>query len=212
MVVLVDGEDATRYTGEGILRTSQASITISVSTEEGAYLEVDGQSLHLDGREGSFVYNLSEGMNDIMVYVQDEAGNFQEFGPITVDVDRTPPAIDLPAPPHTTEEVRLMLRGHTEPNVTLLVNGAPIPVDREGLFQKTFLLNEGTNRLVIVVEDRYGQVTTMTYDITMTPPGPEPLTTTPSSLPYMLAITAVIIVVEAFVLKVWWKRRRARAE
>ncbi|MCK4971464.1 MAG: hypothetical protein KAS77_13090, partial [Thermoplasmata archaeon] len=212
MVVLVDGEDATRYTGEGILRTSQASITISVSTEEGAYLEVDGQSLQLDGREGSFVYNLSEGMNYIMVYVQDEAGNFQEFGPITVDVDRTPPVIDLPDPPDTTEEVRLTLKGRTEPNVTLFVNGAPIPVDREGFFQKNFLLNEGTNRLVIVVEDRYGQVTTLTYDITMMPPEPERMNTTPSSLPYMLVLTAVIILVEAIVLKVWWKRRKARAE
>ena len=157
------------------------------------------------------MYNLSEGMNAIMVYVQDEAGNFQEFGPISVDVDRTPPVIDLPDPPDTTEEVRLTLRGHTEPNVTLFVNGAPVSVDREGFFQKDFLLNEGTNHLVIVVEDRYGQVTTMTYDITMTPPEPERMNTTPSSLPYMLALTAVIIVVEAIVLKVWWKRRQARA-
>ncbi len=212
IVVLVDGEDAMRYTGEGILRTSQASITISVSTEEGAYLEVDGHSLQLDGTEGSVDYNLSEGMNAIMVYVQDEAGNSQEFGPIYVEVDRTPPVIDLPTPPNTTEEVLLTLRGRTEPNVTLFVNGAPISVDREGFFQKNFLLNEGANRLVIVVEDRYGQVTTMTYDITMMPPEPDPLNTTPSSLPYMLAITAVILVVEVIVLKVWWKRKRARAE
>jgi len=211
MVVLVDGDDATRYTGEGILRTDQATVTISVSTEMGAYLEIDGQSLQLDGREGSVVYDLSVGMNAIMVYVQDAAGNSQELGPIHIDVDRTPPVIDLPTPPDATEEVLLTLRGHTEPNVTLYVNGAPIPVDREGFFQKNFLLNEGINRLVIVAEDRYGQATNVTYDITMTPPEPLPMNTTPSSLPYMLAITALVLVVEAFVLWGWWKRKRAQA-
>lgn len=212
MVVVVDGDDATRYTGEGILRTSRSSITISVSTEMGAYLEVDGQPLQLDGREGSVEYDLSEGMNAIMVYVEDEAGNFHEFGPIFIEVDRTPPVIDLTAPPNNTHEVMLTLRGRTEPNVTLLVNGAPISVDRDGSFQKNFLLNEGTNRLVIIVEDRYGQITTITHDITMTPPEPEPLNTAPSSLPYMLAITATILLVEAMVLKIWWKRRRAHTE
>jgi hypothetical protein len=183
-----------------------------VSTEEGAYLEVDGQPLQLDGREGSVEYDLSEGMNAIMVYVEDEAGNFHEFGPIFVEVDRTPPVIDLTAPPNNTQEVLLTLGGRTEPNVTLLVNGAPISVDRDGSFQKNFLLNEGANRLVIVVEDRYGQITTITHDITMTPPEPEPLNTAPSSLPYMLAITAAILLVEAMVLKIWWKRRRAHTE
>jgi len=212
MVVLVDGEDATRYTDEGILRTSHSTITISVSTEEGAYLEVDGESLQLEGREGSVEYGLTVGMNSIMVYVQDEAGNFEEFGPIFVDLDMTPPVIDLSAPPNNTDEVMLTLKGRTEPNVTLLVNGAPLSVDREGFFQKNFLLNEGTNRLDIVVEDRYGQITTLTHEVTMTPPEPEPLNTTPSSLPYMLALTAVVILVWAIVLKLWWKRGRARDE
>ncbi len=210
LVVLVDGDDATRYTGDGILRTNQETVTISVSTEEGAYLEIDGHVLQLDGREGSLEYDLSEGMNAIMVHVQDEAGNWHSFGPIFVEVDRVPPVIDLPTPPTTTDEVLLTLRGRTEPNVTILVNGAPIPVDREGLFQKNFLLNEGTNRLVIVAEDRYGQVTNVTHDVIMTPPEPVPLDSTPSSLPYMLAITAVILVVEAVVLWGWWKRKRAQ--
>ncbi len=213
VVVLANGQDATKYTEEVPLRTSSAFVTITVSTEEGAYLLVGGEVVAMEGREGSVDHPLDVGMNTIMVHVEDDAGNFYDFGPINIEVDRTPPLLTIdPSTPNRTEEALFTLRGRTEDNVTLLVNGAPVSVDSEGAFQKNFLLNEGPNRIVITVTDRYGQTTTLTHDITMTPPDPEPLNTTPSPLPYMLALTALTLVVVAVVLKLWWKRQRAKGD
>ncbi|UCC94021.1 MAG: hypothetical protein JSW25_05000, partial [Thermoplasmata archaeon] len=176
-------------------------------------LEVNGEIVTMDGTEVVIAYPLEEGTQTITVHVEDQAGNGLDHDPINVDVDWSPPALSLdPTMPEMTDEALLTLKGTTEANCTIVVNGARISVDSGGLFVKNFLLNEGSNRLVVVSTDMYGQSTSLVYEVQMTPAQPEPWPDSPSMLPTMLAITIVIIVVEVVVLQLWWRWKRKQEE
>ncbi len=209
LVVLVDGMDATKYTGDEPLRTSRQTVTLTVITDEDAILFLDGEEVDMDGTELTLEHPLEEGIQSISLRVEDQAGNWQDHPPIRIDVDRTPPSLSLdPGTPNTTEEALLTLRGFTEPNCTLVVNGGRLGVDAEGRFQRVFLLNEGDNTLVIVSTDRYGQSTRLVYQVSMVAPEPEPWPDAPSLLPILLTLTVFILVVEVVVLHLYWRRRR----
>lgn len=208
VVVVVDGRDAVQYTDEGLLRTSAASVTIQVTLDEVANLKIGGQDVALVDMTGTSKHALQEGLNTIIVHAEDEAGNWVEFGPIRVEVDRTPPDLQVHELPDRSEEALLTIRGATEPNVTLYINGARITVAVRGEFVRNFLLNEGLNVMVFEAHDRYGQVTRLTMEVDMSPPQPEPLPSRPSVLPQMLAITLAILAVQALILHLWWRRQK----
>jgi hypothetical protein len=209
LVVLVEGEDATKYTGEDLLRTSSDSVALTISTDEGSMVEVDGEVITLQGSEAVLDYPLVEGIQTIVVYVEDNAGNGIAFDPINIEVDWNPPNITLdPTLPSHTEEALFTLRGTTEPNCTVTVNGARVAVDSTGFFIKNFLLNEGSNQLVIVTTDRFGQSTSKVLDVEMSPPEPEPWPDSPSILPQMLVFTVAVLVIEVVALELWWRRKR----
>jgi hypothetical protein len=209
LIALVNGEDATKYTGDGLLMTSADSVLLTIITDEEAILKVNGEIVTLEGTEVTIVHPLEEGAQTIRVRVEDLAGNGLDLDPINVDVDWSPPTLSLDASmPGMTEEALLTLRGTTEANCTLYVNGARISVDGSGLFIKNFLLNEGNNILVVVSTDMYGQSASLVYEVQMTPPRPEPWPDPDSMLPTMLAITIAIIVVETVALQLWWRRKR----
>jgi hypothetical protein len=87
------------------------------------------------------------------------------------------------------------------------VNGVRVSVDSQGVFVKNFLLNEGTNTVVVLSTDRYGQTSRLVYQVEMVAPGSEPWPDSPSLLPLMLGITVVVIVVEVVVLQLYWRRK-----
>jgi hypothetical protein len=208
LIVLVNGGDAMKYTGDDLLMTSADTVLLTIITDEDTILVVNGETVTMEGTEVALFYPLEEGTQTINIHVEDLAGNGLDFDPINVDVDWSPPTLSLDASmPEMTEEALLTLRGVTEANCTLHVNGARISVDQAGLFVKNFLLNEGDNRLVVVSTDVYGQSTSIVYEVQMTPPQPEPWPDTPSRLPTMLAITIAILVVEVVDIQLWWRRK-----
>jgi hypothetical protein len=209
LIVLVEGEDATQYTGDGLFRTSAESVTLTIFTDEDSLLRLAGEEYPVTGTEIVLDYPLVVGFQTIDVSVEDMAGNVYQAAPIRVDVDWVPPTLNLDqSMPNDTEETLLNLRGQTEPNCTVTVNGVRVSVDANGLFVKNFLLNEGTNRLEIISTDRYGQTTTLVYQVSMVAPEPEPWPDSPSLFPLMLAITIAILVVEVVVLQLYWRRKR----
>ncbi|MCK5252389.1 MAG: hypothetical protein KAQ96_05545, partial [Thermoplasmata archaeon] len=206
LVVLLNGEDATMFTGDGLLKTSADIVYLTIITEEDALLMLDGEQIVLTDTEVTLDYPLEEGLQTILIGVEDPAGNALLFDPIRVDVDWSPPTLSLDeGMPNETEEALLNLRGLTEPNCTVTVNGVRVSVDSQGAFQKNYLLNEGPNSLEIVSTDQYGQSTRLVYDVTMKAPEPEPWPDVQSLLPLMLGITIAILVVEVVTLQLWWR-------
>ncbi len=213
LVVLVDGEDAMKYTDEGLLRTSARSLTITVNTDEDAMLYLDGETVATEGNQAIIVHPLSEGLQSITLRVEDPAGNWLDFPAIRVEVDWSPPTLSLDeGMPNVTEVVLLSLKGETEPNCTVTVNGVRVAVDSEGGFFKNFLLNEGVNTLIIESTDRYGQTTQVTYSVTMVAPEPEPWPDAESLIPLMLGITVAVLVVEVVILHLYWRRKGRKQE
>ena len=209
LVVLLNGEDATMFTGDGLLKTSADIVYLTIITDEDALLMLDGEQIVLTDTEVTLDYPLEEGLQTILISVEDPAGNALLFDPIRVDVDWSPPTLSLDeGMPNETEEALLNLRGLTEPNCTLTVNGVRVSVDSQGAFQKNYLVNEGPNSLEIVSTDQYGQSTRLVYDVTMKAPEPEPWPDTQSLLPLMLGITIAILVVEVVALQLWWRRKK----
>jgi hypothetical protein len=208
LIILVNGDDSIKYSGEGLLRTSAATVQLTVITDEDAVLILDGVEMAMDGTTITLDHPLVVGYQTITIRVEDPAGNAFEAEPINIDVDWTPPSLSLDASmPNSTEETLLSLRGNTEPNCTVTVNGVRISVDAQGTFVKNFLLNEGSNSIIVLSTDRYGQTTRLVYDVTMVAPEPEPWAEPPSMLPLMLGITLAIIVVEVVALQLWWRRK-----
>jgi len=209
LVILVNGEDANKYTGDGLLMTSAETVQLTVNTDEDAILLLNGETIAMDGTKYTLDHSLVVGFQTITVRVEDPAGNAFESDPIRIEVDWTPPQLSLDASmPVSTEEALLSLRGRTEPNCTVTVNGVRISVDSRGTFVKNFLLNEGSNSIVVLSTDRYGQTTMLVYDVTMVAPEPEPWADASSWLPLMLGITIALIIVEVVALQLWWRRKR----
>jgi hypothetical protein len=209
LIVLVAGEDATLYTGDDPFRTSGETVSLTVITDEDAMLRLDGEEYTLMGTGLTVEYPLVSGRQTISVTVEDPAGNSFEFDPIHVEVDWVPPKLRLDqSMPNETEETLLNLKGYTEPNCTITVNGVRLSVDTSGAFVRNFLLNEGMNTLVVVSTDDYGQKTTLVYEVKMVAPEPEPWPDATSLFPMMLALTIVLLVVEAVLLQLYWRRKR----
>jgi hypothetical protein len=210
LIVLIADQDATLYTGDDVFRTSGETVDLTIITDEDTQLTLNGENITLDSSQVTLEYPLVEGSQTIIVSVMDLAGNSLQFDPINVEVDWVPPTLSLDTSmPGDTEETLINLKGYTEPNCTVTVNGGRVSVDGSGSFVRNFLLNEGDNHLVIVSTDQYGQSTTLVYDVTMIAPEPEPWPDAPSLLPLMLGITIAILVVEVIALQLYWRRKRA---
>ncbi len=100
---------------------------------------------------------VADGVYDLRVRALDKAGNeaLLEFKGIIVDT--MPPRIVFDTPvPRATNEPILTLNGTTEPGATLYLGSLTITPDETGRFGFEYPLIEGSNGLVILVQDRVG--------------------------------------------------------
>lgn len=97
----------------------------------------------------------------VLVYLGIELRNFT-----------APPMLDVAYPPEelTTTAQSIELRGTTNPEVTVTVNGKEILVDRSGEFRETLDLRDGLNTVVIRAQKKRGNATTTVRRILVTSP------------------------------------------
>lgn len=96
----------------------------------------------------------------VLVYLGLELRNFT-----------APPMLLVEYPPEElTIAVRSVeLRGTTDPEVTVTVNGRAIIVDRNGKFQQTLDLQDGLNSIIIRAQKKRGDATTVERQILVKP-------------------------------------------
>ncbi len=97
----------------------------------------------------------------VLVYLGLELRNFT-----------APPTLLIEYPPEElTSAVRSVeLRGTTDPEVTVTVNGRAIIVDRNGKFRQTLDLQDGLNTIIIRAQKKRGDATTAERQILVTSP------------------------------------------
>lgn len=92
----------------------------------------------------------------ILVYLGLELRNFT-----------APPMLVIDYPPEqlTTESRSVELRGSTNPEVTVTVNGKSILVDRNGVFRESLDLQDGLNTVIIRAQKKRGNAATVVRSI-----------------------------------------------
>ncbi|MEE9150489.1 MAG: Ig-like domain-containing protein, partial [Thermoplasmata archaeon] len=139
--------------------TSSTSHTISGTTDPNAMVEVLIDDFVVatvtadTAGDYSVDISLSEGQNDIVIRITDEAGNVAETSPLTVERDTAPPTTpvfdDLPA---KVTKSSLTITGDTEPGATveILVDdvvAAEGTADANGDFSIKITLEKGENQI-----------------------------------------------------------------
>ena len=126
------------------------------------------------GDDGSFSIPvaLSEGENKVSAYAQDEAGNESaESKSFTIIQDTQAPTLEVAEPQDgQTIELRknqiLTIKGTTEENAKVYVNGRVVFAKDDGSFSTTYQLQEGENTLMIEAIDQAGNKTEKELKVT----------------------------------------------
>ncbi|MFQ6107386.1 MAG: S8 family serine peptidase [Thermoplasmata archaeon] len=97
---------------------------------------------------------LAEGLHNASVHLADLSGNHNVTNWSFV-VDTIPPYLDIQSPDEgmITNDPSLDVRGKTESDASLLVQGLPISVQPSGDFNATVSLNEGPNLIAVQAYD-----------------------------------------------------------
>ncbi len=145
------------------LVTNKDSVDVVVLTESNAAVVIEGEPAE-DLGEGKFhkVVYLNEGPNAIGIQAVDLAGNINsQFLAVTRDI--TPPAVTLTGllaiDGAVTQSPELLVRGSTEPDVQIKVNGVEVDVSESGEFSTIYKLREGMNSITIEAIDAAGNKT-----------------------------------------------------
>lgn len=152
--------------------TNSATLRIEGFAEEGSIviLTINGRQVSetITESDGEFLFDtvaLAEGDNTVSAQAVDNSGNqSQPSSSLRVNLDRTPPSLTLTEPmPGSTfvgpSEQDIVIRGSSEPGVTLTLNGMFVILSQTGEFSTRLRLTEGENTIVVTARDRAGNET-----------------------------------------------------
>jgi len=92
------------------------------------------------------------------------------------------PTIILTTPVSEVHEPFVMIKGQAERISSLSMNGAPIPVTKDGAFAESYVLAAGYNRIGLEAKDQYGRSTQKDIEIIYTPAGQSPQASASSTI------------------------------
>lgn len=149
--------------------TNSAQLVLTGFSEKDAllYLIVNGEEknkITIEDDQGKFEIDaqLEEGENFVKLYAEDEAQNQSDTTKEYLIVfDNKAPGLELETPTDGQEfELRknqvIDIKGVTEPNSKVAINGRLTRSDNEGIFATTYQLAEGDNLLKFVISDKAG--------------------------------------------------------
>jgi hypothetical protein len=149
--------------------TNSSSLVISGFAEQGADIEVyfnDELLAETEADEnGEFQIekiSLNSGTNSLFALATDEAGNLSDKSKLLeVTYDNEPPTLDIQYPEDglTVYDQQLEIRGITDPEAKVTINGYLVMTESEGAFSHFIDLAEGDNQIVITSEDIAGNKT-----------------------------------------------------
>jgi len=158
--------------------------TFSATLKISGYGEKDSELVALDNgseitrqtiadEQGQFEIELplQDGPNSITFYAVDKSGNESDVTKAyAILLDNAAPTIELETPTDGQQfELRknqnITVKGKTEPEAKVYVNGRLTRANQEGSFSTNLLLNEGENTLALKAEDAAGNFTEQTLKV-----------------------------------------------
>lgn len=127
----------------------------------------------IDSDDGKFEADLplQDGPNSVTFYAIDKSGNESEVTKAyPILFDNVAPTIELETPTDGQQfELRknqnITVKGKTEAEAKVYVNGRMTRANAEGLFSTSLLLNEGENTLALKAEDQAGNFVEQTIKV-----------------------------------------------
>ncbi len=200
-------------------------MTVAGRVEGGAdRLTVAGRVVMMDGGAFEIVLTLQlDGMHQVPVVATDLAGN-QALVTLTVELDRTPPLLELNFDPPDARlrggDGRLTIIGRTDATaVRIVVNitrggeteSIGPKIGSDAFFNLTLALGKGESTIVVSVLDRFGNWNVAEPHVVTFEGAPEP-GVSPLVRPAALMIYAIIVAVSILAAGLYLaKRRRGRA-
>ena len=146
--------------------TFSATIDITGQSEPESlvYLTQNGDSKGNQKTQGNglFVFPqiaLSEGNNSFRLVAMDPAGNQSPASQIYLVeyISKAPELnIEMPQDGQTVSSKRLTIKGTTNPQNKLIINGRWVTLDSSGIFETILNLNAGENKILFVATNRAG--------------------------------------------------------
>lgn len=191
----------------GDIIISMNSIMVTGTTEPGTGIVIRGEDVPV-GSDGSFSYmfdQLTEGPNPLTVVAQDSVGNTATMTRL-ITVDTSPPELEylITSKPlgQPTNAESLTVSGKFSEHVELTISGKVVPVNEDGTFEATVVLEEGVNTIEIDAHDAAGHTyysndTTITRDtvaptLTISIPEDQVDSTTGEALVGRITITGTV--------------------
>ena len=156
------------------LLTNLSSVLVSGLTDLDATLVLNGNPLTKDAAGLFFLdFDLQPGANEIRVTASDAAGNSVTAVRTVFYDNGLALSLEVTGQDVLTNQSVFTVRGSTDPDATLRLNGGLLTVAADGSFQVTFLLSEGKNTLVLDAKDPAGNRRSATITVTLDTEPPE---------------------------------------
>ncbi len=195
-----DGNLAVTEDAEGnpLYLSTESDVQLSLQADQdiASTIRVNGDRLaEQSGAAWDQSVPLREGMNMIEVTAVNEHGDLTVSG-VRVRLDSAAPdlKIESPAPSIWSSEPEIRVKGVTEPGAVVTVNGEPITVDGDGLFD-TMLSVDGylSRSFTIVAQDEAGNRTAYVSEVLNESVGSfERVEIRPSTTPSMFRASAAV--------------------
>lgn len=153
--------------------TNQVELNVHVQIGDPYAVEYYINDTRVGGEEmmqaGTYDFSLpiSEGTNNINVYLVDQKGNMKSWSDKVV-LDTTAPTLTVDGLQEgiTTYDDSITISGTAEDYDQILVNGQQIETDFDGSFTATVSLDEGNNKIQVAAVDVAGNSTEKTATVT----------------------------------------------
>ncbi len=151
---------------DGKMFSTAPAVEFHLTIDEVSIITVDGTEMP-PGTEVRQQFTLSEGVNDIDIYVKDMAGNSAQTYSLRVSVDTTAPSISVQSPQagYRTKEDTVTIHGFSEEGVKLTLNGETVNVLSGGEFRHIVALIDGRNEFTLEAKDGMGNTNTTSLSV-----------------------------------------------
>lgn len=149
--------------------TNSARMTLNGVSEPNSTVKLYLNNFPLDeilvGKDGGFSkrITLREGKNEITAQAIDQADNKSSLTPsLFIYYKKEAPFLEIHFPPEKefeTKEEEIEIKGETDPENSLTINGRFVLVKSDGSFSHSVSLTSGENLIEIVVTDQTGNET-----------------------------------------------------
>lgn len=156
--------------------SGQLEITGVTEPNSKVHLTLNGEKIETQVNEdGDFEIekvDLNKGKNTLYALAEDEAGNKSDSTEqLEVIYDTQEPELEIVKPEDgsVADEQVIEVQGKTEPSARALVNEHVVIVDQEGKFSYRMTLQEGSNEITVMTEDKAGNTTEKKINVTYLP-------------------------------------------